>query len=251
MIKLPIIVVALATILLGIAVMAAGPGYRFGFWQLGTAFDILQTAGPWLAYAGGASLLGLVVGVITRQRGTLTICLLAIAISGGLTYSLVEQRKNARAHPIHDVTTDVTDPPAIIAAAGLERRNPPDYSGDAPYKETGKSVIEWQRDLYPDISPLVTRTAPAKAFTAARDTAAKMGWDILAQNDASGTIEAAYTSPWFGFVDDVIVRVRPVEDGGSRIDIRSKSRVGGSDLGANAKRIRVYKSKLAAQLVTP
>lgn len=251
MIKLPIILVAIVTILLGVGVMAAGPGYRFGFWQLGTAFDILQTAGPWLAYAGGASLLALIVGIVTRQRGTLTICLLAIAVSGGLTFSLIEQRKNARAHPIHDVTTDVINPPAIIAAAGLERRNPPSYSGDEPYKKTGKSVIEWQRDLYPDISPLISRASPAQAFSAAFDTANKMGWNILTQDQAAGIIEAAYTSPWFGFIDDIIIRVQPNDDSGSRVDIRSKSRVGGSDLGENAKRVRAFKNKLAARLVNP
>jgi len=72
-----------------------------------------------------------------------------------------------------------------------------------------------------------------------------MGWDVVARAPAEGRIEAIDTSQWFGFHDDIVVRIRPAGSG-SRIDIRSKSRVGRSDLGANAHRIRTFTSKLKA-----
>jgi len=250
MIRVIILLVATATLLLGLAVLSAGPGYRFDLWSLGTAFDILSTAGPWLAYGGIASIVALVLGVVTRQRGIVLPCLVAAACSGILTYSLIEQRRDARANPIHDLTTDVDNPPAIVAAAGLERSNPAEYGGSSEYKSTGKSVIKWQQELYPDIKPQVFAPAPNTVFAAARATAEDMGFNVLDTNENNGVIEAAYTSPWFGFIDDVIIRVSPADNGGSRVDMRSKSRVGGSDLGANARRIRQYQAKLAGRLST-
>jgi uncharacterized protein (DUF1499 family) len=67
---------------------------------------------------------------------------------------------------------------------------------------------------------------------------------VVAADPAAGRIEATATTFWFGFVDDVVVRVRPAAGGGSRIDVRSVSRVGKSDVGANAKRIRAYRAAL-------
>jgi uncharacterized protein (DUF1499 family) len=71
-----------------------------------------------------------------------------------------------------------------------------------------------------------------------------MGWEIAAADAPSGRIEATAKTPWFGFRDDVVIRVASV-GAGSRIDVRSVSRVGRGDLGTNAKRIRAYLEKLA------
>ena len=67
---------------------------------------------------------------------------------------------------------------------------------------------------------------------------------LVAAEAADGRIEATDTTFWFGFKDDVVVRVQPA-DNGSRIDVRSESRVGKSDVGTNARRIRAYLAKLA------
>jgi uncharacterized protein (DUF1499 family) len=72
-----------------------------------------------------------------------------------------------------------------------------------------------------------------------------MGWEIVASDAPAGRIEATDTTTWFGFKDDIIVRVRPEASGGSRVDVRSVSRLGESDVGANAKRVRKYLAKLA------
>ncbi|MEL6790092.1 MAG: DUF1499 domain-containing protein [Pseudomonadota bacterium] len=248
MIRIVILLVAIVTVLLGVAVMAAGPGYRFGLWGLGDAFTILRTVGPWLAYGGIASAVALVIGLVSRQRSVLMVCLLAIGMSGGLTYMLTEQRARGPANPIHDLTTDFTDPPAIIAAASAERSNPPNYAGDAPYGDTGKSVIRWQQELYPDLQAQIFKSPADTVFDAAADTLLAMKMDVLTTDKNAGRLEAAYTSPWFGFVDDFIVRIQTIPNGDVRVDLRSKSRIGRSDLGANVARIKAFQKRLDDRL---
>jgi uncharacterized protein (DUF1499 family) len=104
-------------------------------------------------------------------------------------------------------------------------------------------VAELQRKAYPDIRPLELPVPPQQAFSKALAAAEAMGWEIVAQDPAAGRIEAVATTLWFDFKDDVVIRV--AEAGrGSRIDIRSKSRVGRSDIGTNARRIRAYLERL-------
>ena len=93
-----------------------------------------------------------------------------------------------------------------------------------------------QRNAWPELRPLDSPLPPAEAFARAAATAHALGWRIHAQDAATGLIEASATTFWFGFVDDVVIRVRPHAEG-SRIDLRSVSRVGQGDLGANARRI--------------
>jgi uncharacterized protein (DUF1499 family) len=88
---------------------------------------------------------------------------------------------------------------------------------------------------------------PGAVFSRALDTAQRMGWTIVAADDAAGRIEASDTSRWFGFTDDIVIRITPSDDG-SRIDLRSSSRLGRSDFGVNAARIKTY---LAALRGTP
>jgi uncharacterized protein (DUF1499 family) len=86
---------------------------------------------------------------------------------------------------------------------------------------------------------------PGRAFDRAVAAAKAMGWDIVASDPAGGRIEATDTTFWFGFKDDVVVRVTP-QPAGSRVDVRSLSRVGGGDLGANAARIRAFLAAVKA-----
>jgi len=87
---------------------------------------------------------------------------------------------------------------------------------------------------------------PAQAFDRALQTAREMGWTVVDSNSGEGRIEATDTTFWFGFKDDIVIRITPA-DQGSRIDLRSVSRVGRSDVGTNAKRIRKYLKKLPGQ----
>jgi uncharacterized protein (DUF1499 family) len=221
-------------VLAALVALAAGPGYRFGYWSLYTAFTLIR----WAAYAGVAALLVSLIGMIrARPHGPrvgflrafvgLVISLLVI----GVPLYLLQMAQ--RVPPIHDITTDTENPPAFDAVLPLraEAPNPPEYPG--------AEVAAEQLAAYPDIAPLTTEMGPELVFRHALAAAREMGWRIVASDPASGRIEAVDQTPWFGFLDDVVVRVRPQGEG-SRIDVRSKSRIGVSDLGTNAERVRLY-----------
>lgn len=134
--------------------------------------------------------------------------------------------------PINDITTDLADPPAFADADLV-----PDFRGrDMSYPP---EFVEQVREAYPDLAPVRVSDAPADAFLRAVRTAEELGWEVVAKDGAAGAFYAREASALFRFVDDVVVRIRP-EGTGSRIDVRSKSRDGRSDLGVNAERIRKF-----------
>jgi uncharacterized protein (DUF1499 family) len=104
-------------------------------------------------------------------------------------------------------------------------------------------VAAQQKQGYPDIVPALLRVLPDRALARAEAAARALGWEIVAAVPAEGRLEATATTRWFGFKDDIVVRVTPAP-GGSQVDIRSVSRVGKSDLGANARRIRAFLAAL-------
>ena len=135
----------------------------------------------------------------------------------------LEQVRRAKTLPyINDVTTDT--------------ETPPQFSPPQPYET---QFAELQRIGYPELRALELALPPAQAFARARAAAQARGWEIVAADEAAGRIEAVATTRWFGFKDDIVIRIRAA-GGGSRIDMRSRSRVGRSDLGANAKRIQDF-----------
>src|SRR5688572_3841218 len=134
---------------------------------------------------------------------------------------------------IHDVTTDTLDPPEFVSL--LLRRG---HQASAAEYDGPKAAAE-QRRAYPDIQPLALRVPAAQAFDAALAAAQRMGWEVVASDRAAGRIEAVATTSLLRFKDDVVIRIRAA-DGGSRVDVRSKSRVGVGDLGTNARRIRRF-----------
>lgn len=132
---------------------------------------------------------------------------------------------------INDITTSVDDPPVFVAGA---EANP---GRDMAYP--GPSFTEQQQKAYPDLATAVLEDAPDIAFDKVRAALAAMPrMQIIGEDRATGRIEATETSALFHFKDDVVVRILPFQDGGSRIDVRSKSRDGQGDLGVNANRIR-------------
>jgi uncharacterized protein (DUF1499 family) len=130
---------------------------------------------------------------------------------------------------------------AVVPAAGyvLARSVPPinDISTDP------KEQSDAQRSAYPDIQSLRLPVAPNIAFERAKGAIEEAGWQIVREDPSAGRIEAVATTFWFGFKDDVVIRI--AADGpGSRVDVRSKSRVGKGDVGTNAQRIRTYQRRL-------
>lgn len=240
-----------ATLGFGLAVLAAlaaalsGLGARWGWWDFRVGFGILE----WAAHGAVAAAVVSLIGVIlarpaghprsgSRRRG-LGLAALGLVIALVTAYVPWHWRRTADGvPPIHDITTDLEDPPAFQAVLPLraDAANPSEYGGD--------SIAVQQRKGYPDIGPVVIDLPPDRAFDRALETARGMGWEIVAAEPAEGRIEATVTTFWYGFKDDVVVRVSPA-DGGSRIDVRSVSRVGRSDVGTNAARIRNYLAKVA------
>jgi len=109
----------------------------------------------------------------------------------------------------------------------------------------GPEIAAQQKKAYPQIAPLDVALPPPRAFERALAVARDMGWTIVSSESSEGRIEATATTPFFGFRDDVVVRVSPAAKG-SRIDVRSVSRIGRSDLGANARRVESYLDKFNA-----
>jgi uncharacterized protein (DUF1499 family) len=135
------------------------------------------------------------------------------------------------------VSTDLEAPPPFVAVLPLRAGapNPPGYDGPA--------VAEQQRQAFPHLVPARFSAAPAAVFAAVAEVARTMGWEIVAAVPEEGRLEATATTRWFGFKDDVVVRVR-AEGDGTRVDVRSKSRVGRSDLGTNARRLQAFLARL-------
>ncbi len=219
--------------------LAAGPGSRVGLWSFGIGFDLLR----WGAYLGlAAAAAALVQLLVPRWRTPRAWPLAAALVLGVLAAAVpwVWAQRAGRVPPIHDITTDTNDPPAFLAVLPLR--------ADAPNPATygGPEIAAAQRRAYPDLGPLAMATMPASAtFARALDAARASGWAIVAADSGAGRIEATAATGWFGFKDDVVVRVRPA-GAGSVIDVRSVSRVGVSDVGTNARRIRGYLDRLRA-----
>ena len=229
-----------------LALLAAAMGYRSGVLVLGTAFLVLR----WGGYVGGAAAvvsLGALIMTLARPRDARRGVGLAVigVVLGAFALVWVGSIPSSQnpvlrpLPPIHDITTDTQDPPQFVAVLPLRvnARNPTEYGGE--------KIAARQREAYPDVQPLTLELSPSQTFERALATVRKMGWDLVDEDAATGRIEATDTTFWFRFKDDVVIRVKMVE-GGSRVDVRSLSRIGGGDVGTNAKRIRAYLQELKA-----
>lgn len=219
-----------------LALGVSGVGYRAEWWTLATAFAIFR----WAAYGGAAgAAVSLAAAVIGRNaRRAVVLGLFGVLIGGLVSVVPWQWRRAARAvPPIHDITTDLDDPPVFVAVLPLRTtaRNSAVHGG--------AKVAAAQQAGYPDLAPAIVGLPRVAAFEAAETAARTMGWEIVSVDPPAGLIEATDTTRWFGFKDDVVIRVRE-QAGGSRVDMRSVSRVGGSDVGTNARRIRAYMARL-------
>jgi len=225
-------------VLAALAAAASGLGHRFGWWTFGTGFAVLRYAAFGAIAAIAVSLLGLVLTRPGGSRRGLLRAIVGVVIGAVVVGIPLNGLRIARqVPPIHDITTDLEDPPAFVAVLPLrgEGANPTDYRGE--------EIAAQQRAGYPGIAPVDVGLPPEKLFERALAIAEDMGWQIVAAEPFEGRIEATDISLWFGFKDDVVIRIRP-EGSGSRVDIRSVSRVGVSDVGANAARIKAYLAAL-------
>lgn len=232
-----VVLLGAGLLIVSVLVLLAAPlGYRSGVVPLRVALQILLRWGVYLAIgAAVVSLVGLIITLArpTETRRGLLLAATSLAIALALIAIPAGFRMGTPAPPIHDITTDTQDPPQYVAVLSLR--------ADAPNTTEygGARVAAQQREAYPDLQPAILNVQPSQAFERALATAREMGWDIVAADTGAGRIEATDTTFWFGFKDDVVIRVRPA-NGGSRVDVRSLSRVGVGDVGTNAKRIRAF-----------
>jgi uncharacterized protein (DUF1499 family) len=235
--------VGLALTLLGVlALVLSGLGSRWDWWNFRVGFVIFR----WTLYGGlvtvVVALAGLVLGLLARRGRSPLISLVSLGLlASGAVVPVTHLRAAGRVPPIHDITTDLDDPPRFVAVLPL-RRGAANSAGYA-----GAALAAQQRAGYPDLEPARFPAAPDRVLERAADVARGLGWEIVAVAPAEGRLEATDRTRWFGFRDDIVVRVRP-DGAGSRVDVRSVSRVGRSDLGTNARRIRTYLVALSAAL---
>ena len=217
----------------------------------GNRFGVMPFQMALLGLAGGAamgllaalvSLIGFVLAGARQQDGRLSATIgFVIGILVALPVALAMQ-KGAGVPRIHDITTDLADPPAFTALAegrpehwnALDRASPPD-------------LADQQRKAYGDLAPLVIDLPAGLVYDTALDLVRQRGWQIVAEDKQAGTIEAVATTTVMGFEDDIILRMRAA-GGATRVDMRSVSRVGESDLGANAERIKLFLADLQSAL---
>ncbi|MFN2377711.1 MAG: DUF1499 domain-containing protein [Candidatus Binatia bacterium] len=231
---------------------------------LGMAAAVLVVAG-----AGGAALgalppfggfLLMVLGLGVALMGTVTSIVGIVATSAGKNRGgrdlavrglllclitvialAVPASKGSGLPRINDITTDVGDPPVFVSALEAE----PNQGRDMKYP--GEEFAAQQQAGYPDLASLVLEEEPAAAYDRVRAALAGLPrMQITGESREEGRIEGTETSRLFRFADDVVVRIRPFQDGGSRVDVRSKSRDGKGDLGVNAARIRELLSRVKA-----
>jgi len=226
---------ALAAVAL-LLLLLAGPMVRLGLWDIGTGFGLMR----WGAYLGLASVAVSLVTLLTRTgRRPVLLQVAALVIGAGVAFvPWYWLRQARRVPPIHDISTDLEHPPEFVAVLPLRAGAP------NPAVYGGSEVAAAQREGYPDLHSLMVHLAPGAAFARALASARAMGWTLVAADSAAGRIEATATTRWFGFKDDVVIRIQP-DSAGSRVDVRSVSRVGQSDVGTNARRIRAYLARLA------
>ncbi len=232
-----------------VMVGAPGPTYKFDMISLGMVFDLLKFGLLAGAIATAFGVLGL-VGRLSTGAGSYTSSFLGVILGVGAALLVLNFMQAARAvPPIHDITTDTDNPPAFVAVLSLREgaMNPADYVGDNLVGESGQTVAEAQHQAYPNIQPLFLDTEAGFAFTEAISTVQGLGWELVEANTDEGRIEAVATTFWYGFQDDVVIRIKAQPDGTTRVDVRSKSRVGVSDVGANAARIQAFMDALSVR----
>lgn len=255
------------SLLLPFYFMVAAMGSKFGLWDWRTGLvTLIVTWGPRLLI--GAMVLAavaLTVSLVRRPREGVALALIALLIPAmGLGYLYYVRSQSAAIPPIHDVATNIEDPPLFSDRIMQERAaggaNPVHsltaplstieaYKGPRFADRHTRTVGDLGREAYPDLRTRTVSATPERLFDVLRAKAEDRGWSIAIDDPAGGRFEATAETFWFGFKDDVAVRVRPAGSPDRwHVDARSTSRVGLSDMGANAARLRDYLAEVSEAL---
>lgn len=248
-------------LLLPVYFAVAALGTKFGFWSWQTGLgSLVITAGPFLlGIVALVALVSLVVALFRKPRKGWLLSAIALLVPAGIFGMLASVGGTAANNPIHDVATDTANPPQFSAATIADREefgaNPlSDYQtplgqiewwserASGPLSEQSHAQIITER--YADLAPLpLGGASQSDAVAAVAAAMGEMGFNDISSDAETGRVEGVDETFWFGFKDDVVARV-----GEAEIDFRSVSRVGVSDLGANAARIKELRSAVEAKL---
>ncbi len=214
-------------------------GGRFGLWEPATGFGLYRAYfNPLGMVVAGIGFAALVIHSIRKEKPKAILGGLVMIVGMACLAPLITSILNPkpRAAPIHNISTDTANPPVFLV---LDESRP----GARNWLEYGgPELAAAQAAAYPDIAPLETDLSAGAAYDRALVVAQSMGWDIVAANEGNLRFEATARTPVFYFADDIVLVVTPREVG-SRVDMRSVSRVGRSDQGVNAARIRAFQKQ--------
>lgn len=211
-------------------------GARFGLWEPIVGFGYFRQFVTPMGYAtAGLSLAGLIFLLVRGRRSDTVKAGVALLLGLLLMVPTLQNFVNPPVPlpPIHDISTDTVNPPQFLVLDDSREgaRNTLVYGG--------AEVAAQQQAAYPDIAPIESELSAAAAFERAMTVGDSMGWDIVSEDASNLRFEATARTPVFHFADDVVVVVSPQGEG-SRVDIRSVSRIGRGDRGVNAARIRAF-----------
>jgi fatty-acyl-CoA synthase len=252
---------ALLSLLVPLYFLFAAFATKYGLldWRVGFVLLTLRVGPIAVGAALAAGIAGLALSALVRPRrgwrlslfATLTPAIALLILGGAIAQSV-------KAPPIHDVSTDLVDPPRFSATIEAERAlvagsNSLDLKRERAPTEArfgvaaGRLSTQLQQAGYPDIQPIAVGVPRARALAASRGAAQALGWEIDRVDEAAGLIEARVVTFWYGWTSDIVIRVTAVGPG-AVIDVRSSSRVGAIDLGANAERVRAFSRQVAKEL---
>jgi uncharacterized protein (DUF1499 family) len=228
-------VVGLVCLLLGAL------GTKFGVWGFQGGFMLLGVGTVLAAVVFFLGIIGGVYCMSKKMQAELSAILTGVVVSVVMLGMMGSQFVAATSvPPIHNISTDTDSPPQfdkLVAIREAEGANPHAYDREA--------LAQVQKEAYPQIKPLISDVAPGEMQNRVVQALESMGLEVADSNVQAGRVEATDETFWFGFKDDVVVRIRP-EGSGSVVDVRSVSRVGQSDLGKNAERISEILARLKA-----
>ena len=224
-----------------VCLLVGALGTKFGVWGFQGGFMLLAVGTVLAAVVFFLGIIGGVYCMSKKMQAELSAIIIGVVVSVFMLAMMGTQFMAATSvPPIHNISTDTESPPQfdkLVAVREAEGANPHDYDREA--------LAQIQKEAYPQIKPLITDVAAGEMQNRVVQVLEDLGLEVVDSNPAAGRVEATDTTFWFGFKDDVVVRIRP-EGSGSVVDVRSVSRVGQSDLGKNAERI----SEILAALKT-
>ncbi|MDZ4762669.1 MAG: DUF1499 domain-containing protein [Alphaproteobacteria bacterium] len=247
---------SVALVLAMLGTLLAGPAlYRAGVLDIDAAtWGVASVAWPLALLAVAVSAVALGWSAVGKRSRGVIVAIVTMTTALLVGFRIYSYRLQHEAlPPIHDVQTDWSRPVAFTTKT-LQVR---EQSGAAPVRDdaiiqagagrwAGMSFSRAQAEAF-DLKPLLVGAPPAEATVAVAEAAERLGWLVMLNDPPGGQIEAVTRSAWYGLATDAAVRVAP-QGQGSRIDVRATSRTRGSDMGANARRIKLLLDDVAFAL---